>query len=236
MKSTKPILIISVTLNIVFFLFATAYVEQKGGLAWVVSKLPFFEQNPEIPKLPLPNVDDRILIIGDSHLAIHPWAEYSQLPFSNRAVSGSKIRDIKLEDIEGNPAIVMVSSSTNDIQEKNPLNTEEIKIALKELFYKISSRWPDSKIIFISAPYPNVSIYEKFIRAKYPNINRPMPEQIDSIQSFVSSLGIITIKAKSANIDGLHIDKESALDIVKAIEKLFANHRLHSEPATARVR
>lgn len=144
----------------------------------IESKLPFYEQNLQllqIPKLPLPSVNDRILMIGDSHLAIHPWAEYSSFPFSNRAVSGSRIKDVNIEAIKGYPALVVVSTSTNDIQVRNPLSTEEIKISLKDLFAKIKSKWPDSQVIYISPPHPNVQIYEKFIRAKYPNINRPMP-------------------------------------------------------------
>jgi len=226
---TKPILIASIALNIAAFVLATAYVEHKGGLAWITSKLPIYEQNSEIPKLSLPNVDNRILMIGDSHLAIHPWAEYSQLPFSNRAVSGSRIRDIKIEAIEGNPALVVVSTSTNDLQARKPLSIEEIRRSLKQLFSKLTSKWPKSNIVYISPPYPNVSIYENFIRAKYPNINRPMPEQIDSIRSFVNSLGICTLQAKSANIDGLHIDPDSAIILTKQIKQIYANKQMNPD-------
>ncbi len=220
----KPILITSILLNIAALVLATAFVEHKGGLVWIESKLPFFEQKlKQIPQLPLPSVDGRILLIGDSHLAIHPWAEYSSLPFSNRAVSGSRIRDINIDAIKGNPSLIVVSTSTNDIQARNPLSTEEIEKSLKDLFSKLKSKWPESKIIYISEPHPNVKIYEEYIRDKYPNINRPMPKQIDSIRRFVSSLGIMTIQAKSANVDGLHIDPESAIAIVNKIAEIFAN-------------
>ncbi len=223
----KRILIASIALNIAAFVLVTAYVEHKGGLAWITSKLPISGQKSEIPKLPLLNVENRILMIGDSHLAIHPWAEYSQLPFSNRAVSGSRIRDIRIEAIEGNPSLVVVSTSSNDLQARNPLSTEEIKIALKELLSKLTSKWPQSKIVYISPPHPNVSIYEEFIRDKHPYINRPMPEQIDSIRSFVASLGISTLQAKSANIDGLHIDPYSAIILTKQVEQIYANKQLN---------
>ena len=206
----------------------TAFILHKGSLAWVISKLPFIEQKHlQIPKITLPSVDGRILLIGDSHLAIHPWSEYSTLPFSNRAVSGLRIKDINIDTIKGYPALVIVSASTNDIQVKKPLSTEDIKASLKALFLSIKNRWPDSIIVYVSAPHPNVQIYEKYIKAKYPEINMPIPEQIEAIRNFVSSLGIIALQAKSANIDGVHIDVASAIAIKDEIEKIFANRTLH---------
>lgn len=66
----KPILITSVLLNILGLVLVTAFIQHKGGVVWVESKLPFIEQKyKQIPKLPLPSVDGRILMIGDSHLA-----------------------------------------------------------------------------------------------------------------------------------------------------------------------
>ncbi len=228
---TKPILIASIALNIAALVFATAYVQHRGGLAWLASRLSVSGQTSEIPKIPLPAVDNRILMIGDSHLAIHPWEEYSRLSFSNRAVSGSRIRDIRLDAIGGNPALVVVSTSTNDLQDGiTSSGLAEIKISLEELFSKIASRWPRSAIIYVSPPHPNVAIYEKYIRARYPGINRPMPEHIDSIRNFVASLGIVTLQAKSANIDGLHIDPESAIGIAKELEKYLQTGR-SIEPA-----
>lgn len=217
----------SLLLNILFLVFVSAFVQHKGGLSWLGSKLLTSEQKQlQIPSLPLPNVHGRILMIGDSHLAIHPWAEYLPLPFSNRAVSGSRIKDIRIEEIKGNPALVLVSTSTNDLQITPSSTVEEIKESLKELFSNIKTKWPNSVIVFISAPYPNVEIYEQFIRAKYPQINRPMPEQIDAISSFVESQGIITIKAKSANIDGLHIDLPSAFSIAERVSEIYSNQLL----------
>ena len=224
----KSILITSILLNILGLALTTAFIQHKGGLSWVESKLPFIEKKyQQVPKLPLPSVDGRILMIGDSHLAIHPWSEYSTLPFSNRAVSGSRIKDINVDTIKGYPYLVIVSTSTNDIQERGPSRTEEIKTFLKDLFLSIKNRWPESIIVYVSAPYPNVELYEKYIRAKHPKINRPMPDQIDKIRDFVSSLGIITIQAKSANIDGLHIDIDSAIAITNKAEKIFANKSFH---------
>ncbi len=229
---TRPILIASLALNIAAFV----YIEHRIEPAWIASALPISEQAIALPKLPMPAVDNRILLLGDSHLAIHPWAEYSPLPFSNRAASGSRIQDVHIEEIEGNPALVVVSTSTNDLQARKTFDgIEEVKISLKKLFSKLTTKWPQSRIVYIAPPYPNVILYEKFVRASHPNINRPMPEQIDAIRNFVASLGICTLQAESANIDGLHIDPESAKVIAKQIERIFADdHRCYVPPISSR--
>jgi hypothetical protein len=213
----------SIVFNVVFFVLAFLLVKQKG-MDWVKSQCVAENSLDAIPVIPKLDVDGRILLIGDSHLALHSWSEYTSIPFSNRAVSGSTIRDINLTTIGGSPDFVVVSTSTNDLQE-NKLGVSEIKRLLKELMHCISSRWPESKVVFISAPYPNVELYEKYIKATYPKINMPKPRDIDSIRNHVASLGIKTIQAKSANVDGLHIDPESACIICHDIEKMFLDNK-----------
>ncbi len=211
--------------GVLFFIFIFSLIYYKGELIKMPFGGAFLKQRKQVsvPPMPRPNVDGRILLLGDSHLAIHPWHEYSSLPFSNRSVAGSRIRHINIERIEGSPALVVICTSTNDLQSEKPLSIGEIKVSLKSLFDKVKNKWRDSTIIYISAPYPNVELYEKYIRPASPKINRPMPEQIDAIRYYVSSLGIITLQAKSANIDGIHLDPESVAVIVDEITKIFTD-------------
>lgn len=224
MAKIKRILIPTIIcFNVLFLLLGTVVIHQKGGLNFVREKIGYITNrntNVQIPTFPMPSVNERILLIGDSHLAIHPWSEYSHLPFSNRAVGGTLIEDIKINEIEGNPSIIMVSTSTNNLQKTNADSMKEIKDKLGHLFSDIKNKWPEATIIFISEPNPNVEIYESYIRLKHPTINRPTPEQIGIIKDYVKSLGIITIQAKSANVDGLHIDPLSAIAITGEVEKL----------------
>ena len=228
----KHILSVSILINIAVAILGTTYIYKMGGFTWISSKLQGDSQ-AAIPSLPLPDVDERILLLGDSHLAIHPWAEYANLPFSNRAVSGSRIEDIKINSIDGQPKLIVVSTSTNNLQAKDRLSTDEIINHLHKLFTSISEKWPNSRIIYVSPPHPNIDIYETFIRKKYPRINRPAPKDIETIRSYVGSLGIQVLQTESADIDGLHIDPKSAQSIAIKIKEFYANQTVDTTATSA---
>lgn len=219
MKS-RPILFFSIILNLALLTIGASFVSKKGGINWVLSQLSNDSVKTQIPILPLPDVTDRILMLGDSHLAIHPWSEYSDLPFANRAVSGSQIHEIEIDHISGTPSLILVSTSTNDLQKRDPLEIIEISSLLENLFQRLSSKWPDSKIIYIAPPDPNVKLYENYIRKAYPDINRPLPTQIEAIRNFVSQLGVTTLKGQSASFDGLHLDAKSARKLIEDLKKI----------------
>lgn len=165
------------------------------------------------------NVDDHVLLLGDSHLAIHPWNDYIGTKSYNRAVSGFLIRNVNIDKFKGTPAAVVLSIGTNDIQFGR--QQDRTVRELKRLFQDIQNKWPKSVFIYVSPPPPDVNLYEKFIRPKFPQITRPTPSALNALEACAKAEGFHVLHAKSAGIDGLHIDPDSAKEIGRRIDELL---------------
>ncbi|NLD95297.1 MAG: hypothetical protein GX639_21825 [Fibrobacter sp.] len=218
-------LFLSFTLNFLFLILIVLFVQYKGGIKYVVNKLTNKDNSitawdKKVSDY-LPPVDGSVLFIGDSHLALHPWNEYANFKYANRAVSGYKISDINLDVIKGKPKCVVLSIGTNDIQHGSKVDL--VIRNLHSLLNKIKNKWPEAFFIYVTPPDPNVELYEKLIRPKHPKITRPDEIKYKALSLCAKNNGFIVLKANTAFIDGLHIDPNSAKKIATDVQTLLNN-------------
>lgn len=224
MNVKKVFLRLSVSFNVIFLLTGLVLVHQKGGWRYIVNALTASEKAglrwEEKIADHLPAVDGRVLFLGDSHLALQPWNEFTDLRYANRAAGGYKVQDVDILKIKGTPAAVVLSIGTNDLQDGYDL--DDTVRNLRKLLQRIKGRWSDALCIYVSPPPPDAELYDREIRSRVPNIHRPSPVDLGVLADCAKSENFHVLYAHSAKVDGLHIDPQSAQKIAMEIENLEA--------------
>lgn len=230
MTATRVTLAVSLLLNLAVVLAGGVLVHQKGGVGWLLDRATGRADQIVLPPMPLPPVDGRVLLLGDSHLALHPWAEYSPLPFADRARSGAKVQDVALDWIEGAPRMVVLSAGTNDLQAGIPASA--VANELWKLIEGIRSRWPNAQLVYLVPPDPDVGLYQSGIARKFPRIHRPEPSELAALDRAAESAGATVVRAESASVDGLHMDPRSARVVAAHLEAMVPAMVGMGEPAS----
>lgn len=239
------LLLISISLNILFFLTALIIVLQKGGIYYVKNKIialsnkdiqndlninPYYKHKKSQFEL-LTKSHDSILFLGDSLTDQGEWVELLEnANIVNRGISGDTTRRIlnRLDAVvETKPKQIFLMIGINDfVNEKKSIKEvlDKYKIILEELKTKI----PQTEV-FIQSVLPvnnNLTIFfqdnQKVIKfnSKLQELAKELGYQyIDIFSNLVDSENQLDA---SYTTDGLHLNGKAYLIWKQAVEKYIA--------------
>lgn len=239
------LLLISISLNILFFLTALIIVLQKGGIYYVKNKIialsnkdiqndlninPYYKHKKSQFEV-LTKSHDSILFLGDSLTDQGEWVELLEnANIVNRGISGDTTRRIlnRLDAIvETKPKQIFLMIGINDfVNEKKSIKEvlDKYKIILEELKTKI----PQTEV-FLQSVLPvnnNLTIFfqdnQKVIKfnSKLQELAKELGYQyIDIFSNLVDSENQLDA---SYTTDGLHLNGKAYLIWKEAVEKYVA--------------
>lgn len=239
------LLLISISLNILFFLTALIIVLQKGGIYYVKNKIialsnkdiqnnlninPYYKHKKSQFEL-LTKSHDSILFLGDSLTDQGEWVELLEnANIVNRGISGDTTRRIlnRLDAVvETKPKQIFLMIGINDfVNEKKSIKEvlDKYKIILEELKTKI----PQTEV-FIQSVLPvnnNLTIFfqdnQKVIKfnSKLQELAKELGYQyIDIFSNLVDSENQLDA---TYTTDGLHLNGKAYLIWKEAVEKYIA--------------
>lgn len=239
------LLLISISLNILFFLTALIIVLQKGGIYYVKNKIialsnkdiqnnlninPYYKHKKSQFEL-LTKSHDSILFLGDSLTDQGEWVELLEnANIVNRGISGDTTRRIlnRLDAVvETKPKQIFLMIGINDfVNEKKSIKEvlDKYKIILEELKTKI----PQTEV-FLQSVLPvnnNLTIFfqdnQKVIKfnSKLQELAKELGYQyIDIFSNLVDSENQLDA---SYTTDGLHLNGKAYLIWKQAVEKYIA--------------
>lgn len=239
------LLLISISLNILFFLTALIIALQKGGIYYVKNKIialsnkdiqnnlninPYYKHKKSQFEL-LTKSHDSILFLGDSLTDQGEWVELLEnANIVNRGISGDTTRRIlnRLDAVvETKPKQIFLMIGINDfVNEKKSIKEvlDKYKIILEELKTKI----PQTEV-FIQSVLPvnnNLTIFfqdnQKVIKfnSKLQELAKELGYQyIDIFSNLVDSENQLDA---TYTTDGLHLNGKAYLIWKEAVEKYIA--------------
>ncbi len=178
------LLLFSLILNIIFFVFVLVFVFKKGGLSYLSSKFSWSKtsQLQAVSPRPqsqedflnryyrvktesfrqLPNSHQDIVFVGDSLTDYGEWAEtLNNSKIRNRGISGDTTEGVLYrinEIIENNPRKIFIMIGTNDLRHTNK-SRDLIVNNYRKILEVFQTRTPNTKVYVLSLLPVNNVIY-----------------------------------------------------------------------------
>lgn len=229
----KPIILLSLAINVVTIVGAGYALHKKGGVNWIEAKLhkPVTVQDNRLSVFEaLPIHPGDVVMAGDSILALGEWSELMRNPdFKNRAVSGSTIKDTlaRLPDIlKGRPKLVIFSVGINDIQSQIPL--QQSADELVKMVALLKQAYPDTIPVFLEIMPVNHDLYHRVITRALPEVHEPLPSEVAEMNALIERSGVPVRSTKALlkdgqiatdfTNDGLHLNGRGLVELAKIIK------------------
>lgn len=197
---------VSLGVNLLFITGVVFFIAKKGGLPYVGEKLGIikpvdhradWQVNWANAFGMLPNGEEEIIFLGDSHTAAMRWHEYYS-DIRNRGIGGDTSSSVLLrlrEITESKPKQVFLNIGTNDLSEG--VSVEKVADNVSEIVRRIHSDSPQTEVYVCSVLPINLDLVDNVVmRNKHKNVpvlNNALKQlQVDQGFTFVDLYSLFT--------------------------------------------
>jgi len=231
----RILIILSLTLNALFFLGSVALVLNMGGLPWLRRELaevfpPLRSEDPRADYASnmrsvfaqLPVGPDDILLLGDSILDYGEWHEFLDDPHAkNRAINGDDTRTIlpRLDQItRGGPRHVVLLCGINNIQ--NRVSYAQTTREYAQIVATITSQSVHTDLWLLPVLPINTRLYQKWIVPDMGYLHMPTVEDVAALNAFIRALSVDRPRIHFVDLPGL-------LDPAGELREEYASDGIH---------
>lgn len=232
------LLLLSILLNILFFLLGTVFLARRGGVSYLLQKLVTGKSTPNNDSIYylhqksqfeiLPKSDSGIIFLGDSLTDEGEWGELLENPnIKNRGIGGDTTDSVlnRLDAIvESKPKKLFLMVGVNDLINDHK-SVEQTLTGYKQILTKLQNQTPHTKV-FIQSVLPvnnqvtrywqdnkNVLQFNLELRKVAKEFSY---EYIDVYSHLSDSQNQLDVRY---TLDGLHLNGQGYLMWKQAIEK-----------------
>jgi lysophospholipase L1-like esterase len=171
LAKSKTLLWISIGLNLIFLVLGIILLVRRGGISYVINKIPLFEKPPEQSSdrnkrrqntyfspyyqmrlnifQSLPNSQDEIIFLGDSLTDQGEWQEFfNNIKIKNRGINGDTTEGIlyRIDEIlASKPKKIFILIGTNDFWNERK-SLAEVVNNYQKILETIQKRSPETQV------------------------------------------------------------------------------------------